>query len=212
MNCEELQRSLAESEDGGSVAQQAHLKSCPACSALLAELNLIAAAASQLKAAEDPSPRVWNSLEIALRHEGLIRPQRPSKSLLPSLGTPWGWARWLAPAAAALLIAVGLYMRQGAAPRDIAVNPHRRPVVDASLVELNEGGLNDDDLLQEISTQSPVVQAQYKDNLMRVNESIRDAEGDVKANPNDEEACRSLVEAYQQKSMLFEMAMDPAMP
>jgi hypothetical protein len=212
MNCSELQRSLAESEGGANVEQQFHLQSCAACSALVTELNLIAAAAAELRGAEGPSPRVWNSLEIALRREGLIRPQRPARSLLPAaFASRWGWMRWLAPAAAALLITVGIYVRQETSHPNLAVEVRpqevRPPVFDASIA-----GLNDADLLQEIADQSPVMRAEYENNLRLVNECIRDAEGDVRANPNDLEARRSLVEAYQQKAMLFEMAMDPAVP
>ncbi len=65
MNCVELQASLAEIEDGSSADQRAHLKTCPECSALVAELDLIIATAPELSAAEEPSPRVWNSIEIA---------------------------------------------------------------------------------------------------------------------------------------------------
>jgi hypothetical protein len=48
--------------------------------------------------------------------------------------------------------------------------------------------------------------------LRQVNESIRDAQGVVDESPNDEDARRSLMDAYQQKSMLFEMAMDRPLP
>ena len=72
----------------------------------------------------------------------------------------------------------------------------------------NLAGLNDDDLLLEIQNQSPEMRAQYVDNLRSANEYIRDAQSVVDANPNDEESRRSLLEAYQQKAMLFEMAMD----
>jgi anti-sigma factor RsiW len=167
MNCVELQASLAEIEDARSSEQRAHLKTCPECSALVAELDFIASIASELSAAEEPSPRVWNSIEIALRQEGLIRPQRASHSLIPSLSSPWAWARWMAPAAALLLITVGL---------------------------------------------SPDVKAQYADNLRRVNEYIQDAKTVVAENPNDEEARRSLMEAYQEKAMLFDLAMDRSLP
>jgi len=70
MNCVELQASLAEIEDVRSADQRAHLKTCPECSSLVAELNLIASTAIELRAAQEPSPRVWNSIEIALRQEG----------------------------------------------------------------------------------------------------------------------------------------------
>jgi len=219
MNCVELRNSLAESEDGASAEQspeqQNHLKICPECSALVADLNLIASSAVALRAADEPSPRVWNSLEIALRQEGLIRPPRPHRSLIPSLSSRWGWARWMAPAAAALLIAVGVYVRQHSLPEQLARNA-AQPVVSGAASDatsdLEIAGLNDDDLLQEISGQAPAIQAQYEDNLRHVNEYIRDAKSNVAANPNDEDAHRSLIEAYQQKAMLFDLAMDRSLP
>src|SRR6266496_6002466 len=109
MNCVELQASLAEIAQGMSPEQRTHLKTCPACSALVAELDFIIAAAGNLRAADEPSPRVWNSIEIALRQEGLIRPQRARHSLLSSFGREWGSLRWLVPAAALLLITLGIY-------------------------------------------------------------------------------------------------------
>src|ERR1017187_4339730 len=206
MNCVELQASLAEIDDGRnpgqSPEQRAHLKTCPECSALVAELDLIIATAPELSAAEEPSPRVWNSIEIALRQEGLIRPQRPSRSLLPSLSSPWRWARWAAP------VAGGLYVRQQSPSQPLAVNP----TVATPVSDMAVAGLNDDDLLQEVAQLSPDMKAQYADNLKHVNEYIQDAKSVVAANPNDEEARRSLMEAYQEKAMLFDLAMDRSLP
>ena len=213
MNCVELQNSLAEIEDSHSTEQQAHLKACAQCSALVEELNLIASSASVLRAADEPSPRVWNSIEIALRQEGLIHPPRPRGSLLPSLRSRWGWARWVAPAAAAMLIVVGLYVRQQSLPLPVQVAERTAPpaiVTPVSAVEM--AGLNDDDLLQEIGQATPALRAQYEDNLRRVNEYIRDAQSNVADNPNDDEARRSLMAAYQEKAMLFELAMDRSLP
>ena len=68
--------------------------------------------------------------------------------------------------------------------------------------------LNDDDLLQEIAQQSPALQEQYADNLRRVNQYIQDAKTIVADDPNDDEARLSLMEAYQEKAMLFELALD----
>jgi hypothetical protein len=211
MNCVELQKSLAEIENGGSTEQQAHLKTCAECSALVAELNLIASSATALRAADEPSPRVWNSIEIALRQGGLIRPQRVSRSLLPSLRSRWGWARWMAPAAAALLIAVGLYVRQQSLPQQLA-KQSAQPAVSAPASDVEVAGLNDADLLQEIAEQTPALKAQYEDNLRHVNEYIQDAKNNVADNPNDDEARRSLMAAYQEKAMLFELAMDRSLP
>jgi hypothetical protein len=210
MTCVELEQSLAEIEDGSRPEQEAHLKNCPKCAALVAELMAIASAAVDLRAADEPSPRVWNSLEIALRQEGLIHQPRPRHSLLPSFGSQWGWARWLVPAAAALLIAVGIYVRQGAQITPVAKND--KAIASDPAADLEIAGLKDADLLDGIAEQSPALQAEYADNLRRVNEYIRDAKTSVDADPNDQDARRSLMEAYQQKAMLFELALDRSLP
>jgi hypothetical protein len=185
-------------------------------------LNLIASTAIELRGANEPSPRVWNSIEIALRQEGLIRPQRASRSLLPSFSSRWAWARWALPVAAALLITVGVYVRQHSLATQLA-DDMAKPVVSgvvsngmsnnaSDVSDVAVAGLNDDDLLQEVAQMSPAMQAQYADNLRHVNDYIRDAKGVVAADPNDEEARRSLMEAYQEKAMLFELAMDRSLP
>jgi hypothetical protein len=216
MNCVQLQKSLTESEDGSSAEQQAHLKTCSECSILVAELARIASAARELRAADEPSPRVWNSIEIALRQQGLIRPQPQHHSLLPSFGSSWGFVRWMAPVAAALLVAVGIYFQQHSATLPASHNASTPAVAESgspgSGSDFELAGLNDDDLLLEIAEQSPAVQAQYTDNLRSVNEYIRDAKTIVASDPNDEDARRSLMEAYQQKAMLFELALDRSLP
>jgi hypothetical protein len=212
MTCVELQESLAAVEDGSRPEQQAHINSCPQCAALVADLLVIACAASELRAAQEPSPRVWNSIETALRREGLIRPQRSRHSLLPSFGSHWGWARWLAPAAAVVLIAVGIYVRQHSEAGPTAANPVKPAVSKTNATppdsDIEIAGLNDEDLMQEIGQQSPALQAEYTDNLRQVNEYIRDAKTTVAADPNDQDARRLLMEAYQEKAMLFELALD----
>jgi hypothetical protein len=206
MNCVELQQSLAEVDDGSGVQQRAHLRACPACSALVRELDLIIAAAEQLQAADEPSPRVWNSIEFALRQEGLIRPQRARRPFVPSFKARWGSAGWLVPAAAMLLLALGIYVR-----RELPVSQLTKQVAVVAPAS-NLSDLNDEDLMQEVADNAPAMKTQYQENLRQVNESIRDAQGMVDESPNDEDARRSLMDAYQQKSMLFEMAMDRSLP
>lgn len=211
MTCVELQESLAENEKASNAAQRAHLKDCPHCSALVAELLLIACAAGELRAANEPSARVWNSIEIALRKEGVIRPQRASRSLLPALSS--GWGRWLIPVAAGLLVTAGILVRQHLPSRQVANNEYAASSASSGVEsEAAVAGLNDDDLIQEIAQQSPAAQAQYTENLRHVNQYILDAKSSVAADPNDEDAHRSLMEAYQQKAMLFELALDRSLP
>jgi hypothetical protein len=207
MTCVELQESLVENENGSSAEQQAHLRNCPVCAKLVGELLVIACSAGDLRAAHEPHPRVWKSIQASLRQEGLIRPQRRSLSLLPSLGSQWGWSRWLVPAAALMLITVGIYVRQQRTPAEVTFQPSNPPAM-ALVSDTAIWGLNDDDLLQEIDQQAPTLRAQYEDNLRRVNQYIQDAKTVAAADPNDEEARRSLMEAYQEKAMLFELALD----
>jgi hypothetical protein len=206
MTCVELQQSLVETERGRSREQMTHLKTCAACTELVRELDLIIAAAGDLQDADDPSPRVWNSIEIALRQEGLIRSQGRKTSHLPSFGTRWGWASWLVPAAAALLIMIGIYQRR----QSSAFIPEQQAATVAPVA--SPAGLNDADLLEEVAANSPSMRDEYEENLRKVNEYIRDEESIVKDTPNDEDARRALMDAYQQKSLLFEMAMEHLQP
>jgi len=205
MTCVELQESLVENETGSSAEQRAHLKNCPECAKLVGDLLVIACAAGDLRADHEPHPRVWKSIEASLRAEGVIRPQKRSHSLLPSFGSQWSWARWLAPAAALLLVSLGIYLRERSSVRETTtqVTAPVQVVPDTAIA-----GLNDDDLLQEVAQQSPSLQEQYADNLRRVNQYIQDAKSIVDADPTDEEARLSLMEAYQEKAMLFELALD----
>lgn len=212
MTCVELQESLTENESASSREQRAHLKNCPECSALVAELLVIACAAGELRAAHEPSARVWNGIEAALRREGLIRPQRAKGSLLPALSSSWGWTRWMLPVAAALLLTVGVLVRQHSASRQIASNENpAQPSLSVAGSDLSTG-LNDADLMQEVEQQPAALQAEYSDSLRRANQYIEDAKNVLAADPNDEEARRSLMEAYQQKAMLFEFALDRSLP
>jgi hypothetical protein len=207
MNCVELQESLAEAEDGSTPEQRAHLRSCTDCSRLLQELKLIVATAGDLQDMVEPSPQVWNSIEIALRQEGLVRPQSSRANwTASSFIAGLGWSRWLVPAAAMLLLMIGLYQRREALPSR-ALNE-----VAAITPTPNSSGLNDEDFLEEVADNSPTMRSAYEDNLRQVNASISDAQSVVNDDPNDAEARRALMDAYQQKSMLFEMAMDHAQP
>jgi hypothetical protein len=206
MNCVELQESLAEVEDGSGVQQQAHLRSCPACSTLVKELDLIIAAAGELQGADEPSPRVWNSIETALRQEGVIQRQSAANPLLPAFVVRWGAARWLVPAAAMLLLSLGIYLRRQAQPQPVTQE------ASVTAPASSAADLEDAAVMQEVALHAPTLKTQYEENLRQVNQSIRDAQGAVDESPNDEDARRSLMDAYQQKSMLFEMATDRSLP
>ena len=274
MTCAELEHVLPEIVDGRrSAEQEAHLRSCPVCASVVADLNVISENAKGLQASEEPSPRVWssiaatvgqwqeemdlishearllqaseepsprvwsaiqanleewhsemelvsaearrlqdaepsprvwNSLEIALRQEGLIRKPQPDRLVTAGSRRPWVWA-WMAPVAAALLVVGTMVYERGDAPlkQDLAVG--RAPMAAATLTE-------DQQMLEAVSSRAPAMRTVYENNLRNVNDYIHDAEQTVKDNPTDEEAQESLVNAYAQKSMLYEMALDRSLP
>jgi hypothetical protein len=213
MTCAEFQRVLLEVIEGGrSAEQEGHLKSCSACSGLVSDLNLISQQARLLQASEEPSPRVWNSIEIALRQEGLIRQPQRERVLAPSFWQRWH-AAWMLPVAAALLVVLGLFVSQrGSSNRQVAQKTSSAPLHTASLAT-NTARINEDQqLLDMVGSRSPAVRAQYAANLQNVNAYIRDAEESVQTDPNDEEARQSLMDAYEQRAMVYEMALDRSLP
>jgi len=66
----------------------------------------------------------------------------------------------------------------------------------------------DQQFLDQVSGRSATMKATYESQLRAVNSYIRDAEAYVKRNPVDEDARRHLMHAYEQKAMLYQMALD----
>jgi hypothetical protein len=56
------------------------------------------------------------------------------------------------------------------------------------------------------------MRAGYESDLRAVNAYIRDAESSVRDNPNDAIAQQYLMNAYEQRAMVYEMAMNRALP
>ncbi len=219
MNCVEFHETLPDVTDNSRTAEQEiHLTSCPACSNLMADLALIASEARQLQSVAEPSSRVWNSIEIALRQEGLIRDSRPGPSLVPSVPRRWNMG-WLAPVAAVLLVGFGIlvYQRGSGPAKPVAQLSSDVPATVARLetgknpLPVNNAKSEDDQLLAAVASRSPAMQAQYASNLQNVNAYIRDAEESAHADPNDEEAQQIVMDAYGQREAVYEMALDRSM-
>jgi hypothetical protein len=213
MNCAEFQHELPEfMEEGGNAASKAHLNDCRDCSGLVSSLEAIIREAKELQASEEPSPRVWNSIEIILRQEKLIREPQPSGhgSILPSLRQRWGIMAWLVPTAAALLVGAGILVYQQR-PNNTQGTVAKAPAAPAA-GSIVPADVSDEQLLQEVSARAPMMRAAYESNLRDVNNYIRDAQDSVNADPNDEQAQQALMDAYGQKSMIYEMALDRSLP
>jgi hypothetical protein len=209
MTCEEFERVLPELEGGHSIEQESHLRSCSACSGLVKDLHAISEQARLLQGSEEPSPWVWNSIEVSLRQEGLIHPSQPehARTHVPLLN----WRlRWLVPLAAALLVAFGVLMHQR-----FAAVPQMTVATGTVDQQPNEASLmasDDQQLLNTVAQRMPSMRAAYETNLRSVNAYIRDAEQTAHSNPNDEVAQQHLMNAYEQKAMVYEMALDRSLP
>jgi hypothetical protein len=200
MNCAEFQKVLPYIiETGGNAEEEAHLRACPVCSDLVTDLRYIAEQAKLLLPMHDPSPQVWENIQGSLEREGLVRPARARGRLLGSTG---GSLRWIILAAVMLLVVLGIAMsRRGDSNRAAGT-------IQASLTPTPvEFSTQDDErLLNAVAQQLPQLKQTYESNLKQVNAYITDAQQDVQQNPNDEEARQHLMNAYDQKAMMYEMA------
>ena len=208
MKCAEFHKALPEVLDNGATAEEAeHLRSCRECSGLTQDLTLIAEQARRLAASDEPPPRVWQRIRAAAEMEGLIESARPAAD--PPLVPAWvppapTWASSTLAAAFVLVLVFSgalLYRNLGghATPANAVVADS--PAMDA----------NDQKVLASVADREPEVRARYERNLRNVNAYIRDAKHNVETNPDDEDARDSLRQAYEQKAMLYEMAMSHAM-
>jgi hypothetical protein len=203
MNCLQFENALSDYMEGDSTSEQrAHLNSCSACSGLLADLSLISSEASSLREFDEPSIRIWNSLEAQLRREGLIK--QPSRSLQPDFFRRWRTA-WLIPVTAALLIAAGIKLYQPAKIGDNQpVAKQHIPAAPAVPVVSAE----DKEIMNTVASRPPAQVAAYRNDLAQANSFIHDAQEAVKNDPNDTYSQQLLMNAYEQKQMVYRLAVD----
>jgi hypothetical protein len=210
MTCQEFQRVLPELEGGRSYEADEHLRMCSRCWDLVSDLDAISQQARLLQASEDPSPRVWNAIEIALRQEGLIREPLLDRPAPQSTG----WRlRWLAPVAAVLLLISGFALHQyrTGASVPVARNASTVTLPAADQTGRDVGG-DEDQLLSMVAAHAPDLRAGYASNLQAVDAYIRDAELSAHDNPNDEIAQQYLTNAYEQRAMVYEIGMARSLP
>jgi hypothetical protein len=203
MNCAEFQKDLPDIIDGGGTAEQRqHLASCPVCADLVQDLKYIAEQAKLLVPMEDPSPRVWDGIERSLKQDGLWPahggPANPRPFLVPQRSR-LAWPMMAAVAVIVIAIFAGFYSRNNSgAGSTMSANP---PVSSAGVLEPD-----DQQLIRSVSTRGGTAGDSYRKNLEDVNAYIADAKKWVDAHPEDEDAREALLQAYQQKQLLYEMA------
>jgi predicted anti-sigma-YlaC factor YlaD len=210
MTCKEIQENLPEMIEGEPNSElRTHLQTCPSCSGLVSDLELIAREARQLAECDEPAPRVWVRIAAELRAEGLIR-EPEAAPLRPVLVSPSrkraAW--WLIPVAAALLAFGGYFVgRRSATDQEAHKTPQVFQVPNAVSVGTDQAA-EDQQFLDEVSQHAPMMRATYENELRSVNAYIHDTQTYVEQNPGDSDARRLLDQAQHQKAMLYQMALD----
>lgn len=215
MNCTEFQKIPPENvKTGQDQEYERHAESCTECSELIADLETIRTESVALREIAEPSPRVWNRIEIALRQEGLIHePLQPS----PEKKRPFWRPIWLAPLATcgALALALVSYQRLSAPPsagEHVAPSPTVAVKAKVAAPGNTPAVAADRQFLAMVASRPPAIRAKYEADLQRVNNYIRDAQHSVEEDPNDEVAQQYLMDAYQQKATMYQLALDRSLP
>lgn len=213
MNCQQFQEVLPYIiESGGKPDEEEHLKSCAACAALVQDLLYIAEQAKLLLPMRDPSPKVWSNIESSLRREGLVpqegrlsHPGHITKTSTQTKSwTPLGWAMALT---ATIVFAVVLINYK---PRQLPSNQ----ISAQNISEPSSLSMSNDDqqLISQLAQADPDTRGAYETSLREVNAYISDAQAAAERNPDDADAQEQLLDAYQQKEMLYQMAIARSMP
>ncbi len=210
MNCQQFQEVLPYIiESGGSAEEEEHLRTCPACAGLVEDLRYIATQAKLLLPMHDPSPRVWTGIEQSLRHQGLIQEGRLSlmgqTTVLPAQIKSWTPVGWVMAAAVLMVFSALLITYRPQLPPV----PHGAQNLSAQPAPLAG---DDQQLMSNVSEQAPDERRAYEDSFREVNAYISDAEQAVANDPQDAAAREQLVDAYQQKEVLYQMATARALP
>lgn len=91
--------------------------------------------------------------------------------------------------------------------------PHVRalqaPPDDTEQAKLSAPPATDDQrFLSEVSSRAPTMRATYENELRAVNGEIQETKDYLRRHPEDMDARQHLLEVYQQKAMLYQMALD----
>jgi hypothetical protein len=207
LNCQQFEDQLPELVDGGewSAEQRAHGQSCLHCTNLVEDLRQIAQEAPELAAMHEPSPEVWLKLCKSLAAEGIIRPQAKTGRLMDFFFHP-SWRPTLIPLGTAVaLVILFVAYKSDSRPTNTALN---QPVM---ITPASAAAMLDDDdvqLLDEVSRKTPGLRITYEDNLKSANAYIRDAKEAVAKSPESDGAREDLMHAYDEKTMVYEMAIN----
>lgn len=189
-----------EGEDRPTVA--GHAAECAFCGAVLADLEVIRSAATELPP-EEPPARLWANVRSTLVEEGIIRSKR---RLL------WAWPGWILhplPVAtvAGLILAGFLSLGRGVkwsgthgtpSVANMAVDPG----VQESVRQM-EGAFR-----TRAAGLDPVIEAVFRKDLDSLDNQIRECQASLENRPDDGLAREYLAAAYTEKAQVLASALD----
>ena len=213
MNCQQFQETLPYIiESGGGGDDESHLQECESCASLVRDLRYIAEQAKLLLPMHDPNPRVWNNIEQSLQREGLLEGRMPRLGHIQKNSTSQTQAKsWTTLGGAIALTAVIIFtvVLTNYKPKPLQQTPLTAQNSSADSTQFNS---DDQQLISQVSQQSPEAQRAYEASLRDVNAYIADAEQAAKSDPGDASAQALLQDAYEQKEMVYQMATARSLP
>jgi hypothetical protein len=93
-------------------------------------------------------------------------------------------------------------------PADQQVARQTAATEKAGFKEESEPASDDEQFLSAVSTSAPAMRATYESQLKAVNSDIGETQAYVDRNPADADARQHLMDAYQQKALLYQIALD----
>jgi hypothetical protein len=93
------------------------------------------------------------------------------------------------------------------APQQLAQKSAKHVRIPGKALE-SAPSVEDQQFLSVVSTLSPSMRTTYENQLQAVNADIRETQAYVDRNPRDLDARQHLMDAYQQKALLYQIALD----
>jgi hypothetical protein len=208
MTCRHFHEELERYLDGDrSPSASAHLKSCAACSGIIADMKAIETEAHSWSAPlPEPPERVWISLRNQLESEGIIKTATPETVNAAASSGWWsrlfGWAPRpvLAGAYLAALVALSFGLGNVGQPHEVKWVRNGEIVPSTLHAQLSDVEMKN---ISALRASNSAVAASLDQNLTIVDNQIALCEKSVNDEPDNEVARDFLNEAYRQKADLL---------
>ncbi len=155
----------------------------------LAPVAAVLLAAGSYVVSHKPAPQVANQQAPKTAPETPLTAQTPATSSAP------------------VIPAVTSPSEHAPAPQQLA-QKSAKPSRLAGTAAEPEPSAEDQQFLSAVSTLAPSMRASYENQLQAVNADIRETQAYVDQNPGDMDARQHLMDSYQQKALLYQIALD----